>query len=1189
MKALMRGALALILAAALPIPAAAFTEPPAVLYGKVFQVDTGSSYQVFSGELEITLTSDDVGANSVTLSTELVPSGVGGVFSYRLDVPQKYLPGQTQLDDYLAVDADQSTFRFSSITVDGVSAVPLDSAQALLTTSFDKRAQEHRLDLRVSLSVEDSDGDGIPNWWEELYGLNPLFAGDADDDPDGDGIKNIDEFRNGTDPNVGNADPTVIANTVSAPEGGSAGLMLTIADADTADGDLNLRITSAVAGLTFRDSGGTLTPPATFTYEDVRNGEIVIEVAFGTAASTVPMSLTDTTGANTAVPFNLSVVPFSPANQLGPQPAVWLEPTPLSGNLAEWPDQTANNRDGYQPTAGDRPAGSANGAVFDGGNEFLYFDDRNLALAEFSAFFAFNADQLKSEDQVLFHAGGLDFRIGGSGHPLHASTLLARRDGQVIEGPPVPFASSVQTTISGAVNESFLAVGGGALFGFANTTETLPTSFPLIGAKQTISESSASQFFDGTFHEVLVYDTPLDAAQRARIEDYQLSRWNGLVIWDTRSTTTPQIVNGHPGVRNAISGGWGEDALGGAELDDILRGGPGNDRLTGNAGADRFQIFSGHGDETLTDFSESDGDILDLTAIFAGVSGIPDDFLTFRTEIVRPASGTPKINSVLEIDYDGGLDDVDQSVTFEGVALSAADLPRLVGGGTFQLCGPMYPTAVTIAASEEALTETVSPRQITLSRSGNLAAPLSLDLSFVGSAMADEDYGLAGVTGSGAIRSTSFAVGESEKVIDLTPVQDTLEESETIEVAILPSPRVTSGPLSPLGLTLNDAPSIEVEVLRRYAERLGSVPGIVYFHRTGDLSAPLDVTLQFTGSAENGRDYLPISPNLTFPAGVATVEVEVTPSEISPVYDRVVVAQLGIVSDPSKFALSAPWSGSVMIVDGIEAIESRTFGDFRKDNFPANLVISDVALGEIDHDFDGLNTLGEYVNGTDPNTFNRVAELRIEGFNSGGFFEYHVTTASGLTDVSIDLQVSPNMSNWFSVGDDFELSYHWLSDGRIRRIYRSRISVNNLANFSFYRVLARQLTPTDLEATEASAFGSANESLLAKTGPVWVPSSDGNQLEAPALEVSETSGFSTFLDGAFTAEFEWRADAGHQLSVTLDGVEMASATGTSDWVKVGLTTASMGLHELVWTITRNASATSDAEPEALRNLVITQP
>lgn len=49
----------------------------------------------------------------------------------------------------------------------------------------------------------DSDGDGMPNDWENLYGLNPS-VNDRNEDLDGDGISNWVEYRLGTDPSVPN-------------------------------------------------------------------------------------------------------------------------------------------------------------------------------------------------------------------------------------------------------------------------------------------------------------------------------------------------------------------------------------------------------------------------------------------------------------------------------------------------------------------------------------------------------------------------------------------------------------------------------------------------------------------------------------------------------------------------------------------------------------------------------------------------------------------------------------------------------------------------------------------------------------------------------------------------------------------------------------------------------------------------
>lgn len=48
----------------------------------------------------------------------------------------------------------------------------------------------------------DDDDDGMPDWWEELHGLEPLNPSDADDDPDMDGLTNLEEFLLETDPHV---------------------------------------------------------------------------------------------------------------------------------------------------------------------------------------------------------------------------------------------------------------------------------------------------------------------------------------------------------------------------------------------------------------------------------------------------------------------------------------------------------------------------------------------------------------------------------------------------------------------------------------------------------------------------------------------------------------------------------------------------------------------------------------------------------------------------------------------------------------------------------------------------------------------------------------------------------------------------------------------------------------------------
>jgi uncharacterized protein YkwD len=58
----------------------------------------------------------------------------------------------------------------------------------------------------------DDDNDGMPDVWENKYGLNPLNASDADSDLDSDGVTNLDEYLEGTDPLISHGTTTIPPN-----------------------------------------------------------------------------------------------------------------------------------------------------------------------------------------------------------------------------------------------------------------------------------------------------------------------------------------------------------------------------------------------------------------------------------------------------------------------------------------------------------------------------------------------------------------------------------------------------------------------------------------------------------------------------------------------------------------------------------------------------------------------------------------------------------------------------------------------------------------------------------------------------------------------------------------------------------------------------------------------------------------
>ncbi len=111
-------------------------------------------------------------------------------------------------------------------------------------------------------------------------------------------------------------------------------------------------------------------------------------------------------------------------------------------------------------------------------------------------------------------------------------------------------------------------------------------------------------------------------------------------------------ANGH----DTLSGGDGTDTLSGGAGNDQMSGGAGDDILTGDGGADVFIFASNSGNDTVTDFDASEGDVLDVSATSPGFGNIDQ----LADSAIDTADG-------LLIDLGGG-----NSVTLTGV--SVADL-----------------------------------------------------------------------------------------------------------------------------------------------------------------------------------------------------------------------------------------------------------------------------------------------------------------------------------------------------------------------------------------------------------------------------------------------------------------------------------------------------------------------------------
>jgi Ca2+-binding RTX toxin-like protein len=77
------------------------------------------------------------------------------------------------------------------------------------------------------------------------------------------------------------------------------------------------------------------------------------------------------------------------------------------------------------------------------------------------------------------------------------------------------------------------------------------------------------------------------------------------------------------GGNDYLFGAANNDSLNGGTGDDTLDGGTGKDTLTGDTGADTFRVTDGS-NVIITDFSNSDGDIIDLSSYFSTLDAVID-------------------------------------------------------------------------------------------------------------------------------------------------------------------------------------------------------------------------------------------------------------------------------------------------------------------------------------------------------------------------------------------------------------------------------------------------------------------------------------------------------------------------------------------------------------------------------------
>lgn len=257
----------------------------------------------------------------------------------------------------------------------------------------------------------------------------------------------------------------------------------------------------------------------------------------------------------------------------------------------------------------DQLQGDAGDDLLSGGDGFDYLEGN---VGNDNLFGDIGDDQLYGDvgNDGLFGGDGTDYLDGGDGNDVldggkGADTMFGGA------GDDIYIVDNVGDVVSELTNQGNDSVRSTVSFA-ANTTELMNS------LEGIVLEGTAYSAIGNNLNNWIAGNSVANLLIGLNGSDH-IEGWGGNdVIWGDGGTLGAATAPGN----DILYGMEGNDKLYGEAGNDVLVGSFGADTLTGGSGADRFMITAydgvSSGPDTITDFSRSQGDILDLSDILSG-------------------------------------------------------------------------------------------------------------------------------------------------------------------------------------------------------------------------------------------------------------------------------------------------------------------------------------------------------------------------------------------------------------------------------------------------------------------------------------------------------------------------------------------------------------------------------------------